>query len=409
MKKPSRLHRKLPDWAKPFCSIQIGSKSYDDESIISVKISYGSGSSSVTVPTATIEIFGNLAVAYNSDVTISFQISGGNRATRFIGRVGEQSIRDSGKSRITTIIATSKSIGLFRSNVKMNMRAGSAISDMVYAMNQEVSRKGISNVTIGRTATLWDDKTHEAKEMSAKDVVSFAEKHGVVINHFRSGEVRFQHPEDRKNELVRVAGTIPPILRSQVLAPAEYRQPNAYIDNSYSVQVRYAGESEVYTADFTDLYLEEISTKPVDKEVLDLTDLGYSKDTRYWRYPLRKATFEKMWLSYRIDSLEVDLLALMTGGYNTDIFNYLTSLNEGEMLSLGGDWDKYLQGAKVVSGYEETLTHQGYRMSLTLIDPRIYFGFNGWTDPLPELPIYVWDQAGSMRWDENTRTWEETN
>lgn len=410
MRKESRLYKNCGN-LKPFCTVQIGNNVYSDDQIISVEINYGKESSdnSVDIPTATIVIGGKIDLSYNQKVVIKNPVieklyPNGYPGIRFVGRVGSQSLDDPGEHGIkkTTIVATSATIRLFRSDRNFTVHGSSTLAHAVNMLSEELSRLKLDIPKIHFTGQMWTDRFFESKEVNTRDIISILEKNAISVCHLRNGHLHVMHPQDRAEKLNSEINSRYAILTSQVLSSAKHTQPLSYLDRRTIVKYREKGKEGILEDDWTKYYLPSGADYPTESSYIDLSDLIYDNEenTRYWRYGIRAATYRSMYLSWQTPTIELDLLKLMNGSeYDKNIFMQIIKSNEGDTIILGGDWDDDIKGPKVIQGYSESITHEGWKIKLSISDSRMVFGYPAWWDVLPRPPARVWNQAKGLAWN----------
>lgn len=404
----------------PFATVQIGNETYTDDKIMSIEMNYGKSGqdNSVEVATATIEIAGHHPMSYNQRVVIKvpglaqkFPATGAE--TRFVGRVGNQTWGDRGdrKKPLTKIVATSGTVRLFRSDREFNFSKNHTMAHMVNDLSGELKRLKIDLPRIQFSGKMWTDSLYEQKTMDTREIMALLEKNSVVMSHLRTGGLLAMHPQDMAERVKADVSRLLPIQRSEALAPAEHSQPISYIDQRVTVNYRAKGIEGVLSEDWTRTYLPVGADYPTDATEIDMTELEYDngEGTRYWRYGIRAATFRSMYLAWQTPSIKIDLLHLLNGtAYDKKMFRQIVTSNEGDSIIFGGDWSQALQGPKIIQGYTESITPDGWEIAYSLADPRMVFGYSSFWLPLPAPPAYTWAQATHKSWNTPANTtWEE--
>lgn len=402
----SRLYRKLPPTSTPFATVTIGNKIYDDKKIISIKINYGKRGNSLIaeIPTATIELSGKIPLAYNENVEISFNLPG--ITNRFLGRVGAQSINDiSNKKHISTIIATSHTIRLFRDESKFD--AYNTVHTLAHAIGFMYDRATINKVPGGAgyvSSAMWDKDYFRVGEYTSKDVLQIFEQLGIAVVHRRAGSCYYAHPKDRIKEMERALSTAYPLQRSEALSPATHEQPTSYIDARPRLIYYALGDDTPQYVDIFTKYFPDVEIPRLTKDT-EIRDFVYTTDS--WKYPARINLMQNAVKKWSTPSITVDMLLLKNGNsYNKKMFTQLANLEEGGFIVFSGDWDKELRGAKVVQGITETLNAQGWSIEFSLADPAAVIGYSEIYDPMPAPRELTWAQQTGT-WGNQTKKWGE--
>lgn len=387
--------------------VKIGGKTYRDNEIINVSISYGKSDLGLApvVPTATVQILGKLPLSYNVDIEISTSIYGISK--RFVGRVGAQSYTDkNNKVKITSISATGHTIRLFRDETIFN--AYNSINTLGHAVQFMYNRASLNKVPGGSkniSKSMWaKDYFSEIKNYTSKEVLQIFEQVGVGVLHNRDGSHRYVHPQDRLEEMATALATAYPLQRSEALSPATHEQVTSYIDARPRLVYYLAGDDTPQYADIFSKYFRgvEIPRQVKDTEIKDFV---YSTDA--WKYPARINLMQNAVKKWSTPSITVDMLMLKIGNsYDQKLFTQLANLNEGEFIIFSGDWDGELRGAKVVQGISETITAQGWDIEFSLGDPSAVIGYSEIYDPMPAPREITWNQKTST-WDTEPTRWDE--
>lgn len=414
----TKLYRKAVGLT-PFAEVQVGSVTYTDSQIISLEINYGRSGLGLApeVPTASIEVVGKHPLSYNQRVTIKLpkleaKYPANDPEIRFIGRVGAQTWadQDNGRAR-TTIIATGDSIRLFRSEATFTFGPSNSLAHIVGKLSDELTRLKIPLPKIGFSGAMWTDRVNGELELSTGDILALLEKNSISVSHMRWGALVIEHPADRVDTVLNAVENKRPILRSEAISPAEHSQPISYIDKRVLVRYKAKGIAEPILDDWTRTYLPVGAEFPTDSTTIDMTELDYdnAENTRYWRYGIRAKVHQTMYLAWQTPSITVDLLHLYNGSsYDKETFRQLITAREGDIITFGGDWPGELQGPKVIQGYTETITQDGWGVKYSLGDPRFVFGYSSFWNPLPRTKAYTWNQAKGLSWNSQAgTTWNE--
>lgn len=391
--------------AEKFIKVTIGNKVYGDDDIISLSINYGKSSSSLAlaVPTATIEIYGNVPLSYNSDVKIETEIKG--IESRFIGRVGSQELEDSDTSdRVSRIIATSHTIRIFRDNTTFN--AYNEINTLGHAVNFMFDRSKSRKVPGGTqtpSSRMWAEDYFRRGVYKSKDVLGIFESLGIGVLHTRSGGVVFHHPLDRIQDMRAALLWSMPLQRSEALSPAMHEQATSYLDARPRLVYWRKGEESPRYADLFSRYMRgvEIPTATDDKEIKEFV---YTTDS--WRYTAMIHLMQQSVNKWNTPRITVDLLGLKTGTpYEKEIFKQLVNTQEGEFIIFSGDWERAFRGAKVVQGIEEKITAESWDITFSLANPEAVLGWSELDTPMPKPLELTWAQQ-TGRWADQKERWE---
>lgn len=403
----SKLYRRLPESAIPFATVKIAGRTYGDNRIKSIKISYGKNGPSTepVAPTATIEIVGKLPIFYNANVEITININ--NALERFIGRVGNQSYIDySNTKKVSTIVATGHSIRLFRDESEFN--AYNNVNTLGHAVQFMYTRSLANRVPGGSgspSAAMWaPDYFREVKKYKAKDILSLFDKIGVATLHHRNGAVRYIHPKDRIEDMKMSLEWNLPIQRSNAISPATHEQATSYVDgNPRLVYYMRGSDKPRHSAEFSRHFPGyELPTRYED---LEISELEYTTDA--WKYPARVHLFRTIQKRWSTPSITVDLLTLLNGNkYERSLFNQLCNMEEGGFIVFSGDWDQDLRGAKVVQGIEESITPEGWKITFSLANPSAVFGWSELDNPMPAPLEMTWAQKTGT-WGQAKKKWSE--
>ncbi|MBM7052215.1 hypothetical protein [Rothia sp. ZJ1223] len=394
-----------------FVNVSIGGKIYNDNDIERIKINYGSGSYGITakIPSAIIRLPGKISMSYNLPVNITYNIYGD--IVRFVGRVGAQKYLDTGVGEdVSEIIATTHTIRLLRDENKYISEPGHhtpahAIHYM-YNLANTLKVPGGKGIISG---SMWDKDTFtERKEYKAKEILGLLEKLGVAVTHNYDGSLSYRHPADRVDQMRKALENDMPLQRSNALSPATHEQPTSFVDTRPRLVYRVTGSTQQQIADYFSRLMRgvEIPLYTTDEEI---TDIQFSADYGNYKFPANRAVYNAISTSWQTPSITVDMLSLLNGNsYAQQLAKQIVTTPEGGFIIFGGDWPEELRGPKTVQGITETIDATGWKIELSLGDPRAVFGWNP-EDPyhlMPEPRTLTWAQQ-TGKWAEETKKWSE--
>lgn len=198
----------------------------------------------------------------------------------------------------------------------------------------------------------------------------------------------------------RLAST-PTLLRSQVLAPAEWNQPNEVNSELYSFLHTNAAGVVIRQ----DLQYTYSGTNIPDFDVteIDWTQLRLN-DTGHFLYAARAYIMRESSQRWFIGGVTIDLLRLMRSPnrYDREVAGFLLTLEVGESLNLAGDWPIDVSGVYFAASIKEHISADEWSLEIGLIPFLWVFG-----EQSPEVPALVWDSFTTV-WDDETRTWDAT-
>lgn len=416
----SNLYNQLPEyWHKPIVEINIDGKIYRDDKILDYSITYGNSGTdlSVSIPSASIQIFGKLPIKYNS--FISIDVNAGpillyRKIRRFTGRVATQSIKVLRNGNyVTSINATSSSLGLFRSSAKKVFTGGPGQGHLYDAVQFVISQgTGIRGLSFKSTAELGVMErmafVDKAKEYAVSDILSLLEKNACAVWHGRDGSLKFVHTESVERSVKEAIKNLRPILKERTLPSVEISQDKGYVDTRVKCQfVRQGTGGRVDEADWS-REMFPAGSYPRKTEIIDLTDLAYRDEL--WNYGYRAALLREYEVKYKIPSISFSLPALAgdTDKYYYRLFNQLLDLEEGSWVAFGAEWDSEITGLLMCKGFTERMTPAGWTIDISLVDARYLFGFTRWRDKLPDPLAFTWEQfAKKAVWNTTSPSWKD--
>lgn len=402
---------------KTWITLEIGRFTYDASKIIEVSITFGKQGASVeaAVPSATVKIYGAVPLeTYGATSRIRTVHAG----LRFTGRVAQMKVEETSKQRqvITTLTLVSQTVRLFRSNNRFHFTPNIGVEGMIERLATESRTLKLPDLSIGSWGSVPGRIADSSELWSTGEITEFLTKIAFSPLHLRSGALVFMSPQWRNETVVKAARESRPILKRHVLDGVEYAQDIAYIDKRILADVLLSADNpdnpdrvqKVRTFDWTKNYLPPGVPEPVQTHTVDLTKFVFT--TNDWRFALRMATFQNLYLSLQIDGITVDMARLvqgaMTSTYDAAMLQDMMRLEEGENVVLDNTFGR-VAGVKCVQGFTETYTTHSWTLALNLADPRTVFGFSDWWTSLPQQRAFNWNQFTTL-WSYQTKTWRES-
>lgn len=410
MKRPSRLYRRLSAAGIPTPLLRVdvdGFNPMSDDEIRSIVIHRGKAGPSGGVPGSTFEMTVN---GYRSSLTGASTsltllpaasiagLTGANPLAltpRYSGRASTFSVHDSGKRReSTTMSATSWSALFGGHSAQFNIPGGTYVADLLTTILQPphwpippVEYRG-SRIPYGRLVEPIVGKTY------SELISAYTTRMDILVRDKHDGTMEILSlPHRSEAALLRMEMDLP-LTRSQVLAPAEWRQDMWQNRKNYFVQVSrqdgsYAG---LNYGDQSDLTRTE--------QVIDLTDLWFVED-EHWNMLGSAHRWREYTGAYSLPSSRIDLLHLLTSEHEADRIQAgrLLELEPGDPVFLSGDWWTGIRGIQFAQEITETIGPDGWHLDLALTPYEHVIGDQG---PIP--PPRVWNSA-AWPWDDETRTW----
>lgn len=419
--KPGRLHRVLdragiaPGLPKFFLGFSDEGGSYSDASIVSFamnrgKSSRGGGYTPATVEAqylgepATEELSGrHMRVALGQQASNDLAALVGTTQEQILnrgqGRVGslEVSDRGNGKQPVTTAVAASwLNMNKYLKATTTPLGGQTLYNVLQSSIPQE--QQAYINVHFHGVSDFVASSQDPVTFSEALD--KFAVEPGILLRERRDGDTDVMSIGFRKEWADYKMTVEVPLTRAQVLAPAQWSQPNEEI----GARVQYTAVNPAGTQ-FTLL--------------IDPTDNGFrmreliEKDWSYIRTEGSTGQLTKEALAivydrnpqdFRLPSVRVDLLSLIASGrsYHLAQVSNLLRLEAGDPVFLSADWPPMIQGVQFAEGVKETITPDSWEIELSLLP---YSSVTGIT-PSPVVPGRVWDSMPG-RWDDQIKRWDE--
>lgn len=410
--KPGRLYRKLHDIPKPlFAVITSPLPNINDDDIRKIIITRGKSDNSGGVHPSVLEVeldnnlvgkAGNIISVYINFAARNALAAklGGSAAeasymgARFVGRLGKQSMNDTGKLPNNTFMCSSWSAQLSYSPDVHSVPSGTNMGilfDRILKPSYLAAR--IPVIKQGSYDSTFDDSTGSYSDLIGK----FAGDIGILVRDTRDGSLEvLPMPYRRDNALASIQTSLP-LTRGQALSPATWVQPNETPAVEY--RLKYRDAANVVKTIVTSPTGAVTGTAPVE----DLDWTYFRAYTDQWRYVhgLRSAAFDDR---FRLEEVTVDLLELISSPYeyHRKQASYILRMQVGDPVYLGGDWPSALRGVHFAEGMTEEITSESWTVTMNLIRFRELTG----DEATGTIPARVWDQA-TYPWDTETRKWDE--
>lgn len=410
--KPGRLYRKLHDIPKPlFALLTNPLPNITDDNIRKIIINRGKSDNSGGVHPATMEVeldnnlvgqAGNiiaLVINFGARNALAAKLGGGEAesaymASRFRGRLGKQSMYDTGKIPTNTLMCSSWSAQLSYSPDVHSVPSGTDVGILLerilrpsyLAARIPVIKQGTYDATYGESTGTYSDL-----------ISKFAGDVGILVRDTRAGDVEIlPMPYRRDNALASIETSVP-LTRAQALSPATWVQPNETPAVEY--RLKYRDAANVVKTIVTSGTGTVTGTAPVE----DLDWTYFRAYTDQWRYVhgMRSATFDDR---FRLEEVTVDLLELISSPYeyHRRQASFILRMQVGDPVFLGTDWPTSLRGVHFAEGLKEEITPESWTVTMNLIRFRELTG----DEAVGTIPARVWDQA-NYSWDTETRKWDE--
>lgn len=433
MRKMSRLWKRL-GLSEPLISVWTehdSSFSLDDHDIASVTINRGAANGVFGAQEHTIEIqtivSRQVRTGYpiHCDLTASGEQhiesllgSGtGDFRSRYFGRIGRQTADDNGgiadPSRWHTTLYGSK----WQTQLRNSDRIGNQIDGvpLMYLFDHFMSPPidGVPylpqpdfpspNQHYGQMVN--DYELGEAHLTYSDFARKYLEAPGYYVQNTREGRDRILTIEKRWADATAGIETQLPLSRAQVLAPAQWDQPNE--DRPHNHQVKFRDATGAVRT-------RTVGPAPNDVRIPvtehDVSYLQFPTDDQPVQMNRTRYADQRTDTGYRIPTLEIDLLRLIDSQNRADRIqaHQLLKLEMGDPVFLSNDWNPYLRGIHFATGITERITAAGWNLTLSLMPSGTVVGY--WP---PEVPPRVWDsfqhdwKLETRWWDGPASNWEE--
>ena len=404
--KPGRLYRKLKPTLPLFrFTTEIGTY-LDDDAITGVTIQRGSDSPDGGITPTTLEIgFTSFAaVQTGNHCELNLTTTGANLLEslvgaaaslvqeRFYGRIGKQTVDDTGLRQRTTFLASSWAAQLGKVQKGWAPPVGTNVGDVIAELMTATALPRLQPPVRMGPASQYGS-VHQAQDTQTfSDFNKWTTDLGFTVRETRAGRHQIlTHPQRWQSALDGMDSSVP-VIRAQALAPATWSQSNDGIPRTH--RLTWGSGTGTNTATWGP---EDPTAIFVD---YDLTHARFN-DEDHVRAEGNRRRMSEWESSYSIPSVEIDLLQLITSNrkYDRDQAARLLTMQVGDPVYLSGDWPIQLQGIHFATGITETITGHGWSLKLSLHESHVVVGTVS-----PTVPARAWDSA-TYPWDDEPRTW----
>lgn len=400
----SRLYRLTRAYPRPLFSVSWpGWIDHDDDSITSISIrrgktSPGGGTDPTIVtlgvnraapnrPGDTITVRMTDAFAYALAPRLGVQAS--SITHRAVARVGAMHITDTGPRQLSEVTATSWIAQASISPNRISAGTNRAVSNVIVDFLRPPSIADKIGTIWVRGA--WDQVMGFTDETYSSYMGKVTRDIGNLVRPMRNGSTEIMAVDYRRDTAIAASTSRQAIGRRQALSPATWEQPTDVRGNEYVV---------TYTDGATNQPAEYVTGAGAVRTTVDWTHIRWISE----RYKLQAQAMRAQGLSSLLTVPEVrfDMTALLgsTNVWDRTIAGQLLQLEQGDAVTLGGDWHPSLRGIFFAEGITETISGHGWEIALSLVP---YSWVIGETSPV--IPPHYWDQAVT-KWDDETRTWD---
>lgn len=338
---------------------------------------------------------------------------GGNTANivrRYFGRIGKQTVDDIG-GRLnfdkwgTTIYASKWQSQLRRFEREGDQINGSHVVDLfehfmdptIYHITHLPTPEFPSHES--RYGVMRNNYSNEERRITYSEFSNkYLEAPGYYVKNMRAGHDRVMTIERRWTEALQRLETHIPLLRSQVLSPATWEQPNEDVPSNHMV---------VYQTQDGEWRRRTIGPDTNDERIPltehDVSYIGWQLMEQPTTMLTVRYARERLDSGYRVPTVEIDLLRLIDSDSVADRrqARQLLEMEMGDPVFFSSDWHHQLRGVHFAEGITETIAHDQWTLSLSLTPSISVVG---------EWPIHVpavtWDSA-PVWWDNALNTWDE--
>lgn len=414
MTKISRLWRRLGVTEPLFRVWNEDGLEMNDHVITEMSIHRGSAGPDWGVHTQTLEFSSILyeSVRTNQNVHVDLtdygtlllnRLSGASRngiKPRFNGRIGKQSVEDRGiDGEHTTYSCATWEAQLKNLAIPVKPPSGSNVGSFVVALATTAG----SNLPPIPTWHWPAPREYYGFVRSGYEPVTYSEgidkwtaDLGLYVQTARDGRNWvLPHQYRWEQALAKLDGAMP-LTRSQAVSPATMEQPGESIPDRH--QVLFYRNEELTAVVFGDQW-----DNPNIKLVRH--DMNYVDFRNNDRQPLqtgnalgRQARVDR----YRLPALTFNLLYLLTSEHapHRDQARQLLELEAGDAVYLSADWRHQLRGVYFATGIDESISPDGWEITLNLSTARETVGYVS-----PDVPARTWESAG-YPWADESRQWQ---
>lgn len=413
--KVSRLWRKL-GVTQPLVRVwNNAGLDLNDHVIQSIKISRGSSEPEDGIHTPTAEVAVNTFDEVRSDekfridltayaTNLISELCGADRdkiRPRFYGRIGRETVTDitTRKRRMTLYAASwdaqlrnikTKYTPSYNENVASFLIRTAAAPGSGLPSRPEWTRPATGEQYGYVRRTDEEPVTYsEAIDKWAKDIGLYVQTRRDGSNRILTHELRWQWALDRLQ-------TEMPITRSHAVSPATWEQPSADIPKSHRVLWSNTDGDQAGSWGWN----VENPNMPV--EIHDMSHVRWWTNEFQPKASGRTYQQRNMLTQYRLPSITFDILRLLTSSSHPQRRQaaQLISLEPGDPVFLSGDWHLQLRGIHFAVGIEESITPDGWEITLNLADSREVVG-----EASPRVPPRTWESA-QFQWMNASGTWQ---
>ena len=403
--RPGRLYRRLAGWPMPLLNVVSPSLgTLTDAEVSSVTIRRGSGS--VQHEPATVEVALTDYAPVISDETLTvkltsgaayriFQLTGAGTGTtpaRFSGRVGRQTVEDTGRRQVSTLFGSSWTVQAARTDEPRTMAATLSTGSVAATLLAPSYIADKINVTFNGTFDpLAETMTGSFSDLFPKVTSDI----GTYVSERRNGQVIVQSWTERRARADAAPTSVLPLTRSAALSPAGWEQPNEVRGSEYRIKLTTTAGA-TYIAEIGNAGGGLSGTRPVR----DLDWTYFVAETDGWKYAYALAS-QGLDLFYRVPTVRFDILELLASdspGLRRQA-GQLLSLEAGDPVTFSSDWPVPLRGVLMADGITEQITGSSWEIELSLTPYRWAFG-----DWSPQVPARMWGSARNT-WASEPRTW----
>ncbi|MFF5793967.1 hypothetical protein ACFY5D_18135 [Paeniglutamicibacter sp. NPDC012692] len=317
---------------------------------------------------------------------------------RFTGRLGATSVEDTGKRFITTYTAASWIAQMNYSPKHYTPLTGEPVLSVIAGLLDAANAARGINVNLFGSSDII--ATDQEKTLCRDGLGKYATDLGILLQETRDGRTNvFGHLWRISNAAAKLA-TQMPLTRSQAISPAAWEQPNErpavkvdykITNNTGGIATRSASTSNP-TGELRETVEKDwsyVQVAGVDNQLYrEAYGVVHSSSTRVFSVP----------------SITIDLLYLIGSDreYHRRQAAQLLELEAGDPVFFSGDWPEALRGAHFAEGITETITHNEWRLELSLVPYAHAVG----DTPTPVVPARVWESA-TYPWESESRTWNQ--
>ena len=249
---------------------------------------------------------------------------------------------------------------------------------------------------------IFDTVATQQEAINFRDAVSkFGSDIGVCLLETRQGITRVTSLPYRAADATAKAALLMPLIRSQAIAPAIWRQSNDAPAITLKYMITNASGNIVTRTIEVQTWDPAFETVEVDwsymKSASNGTD-GQSYQEGYAR------VFESSTRIFSVPTVSVDMIHLIGSDkqYHRAVAAQILRMEVGDPVFFSGDWPTVLRGTHFAEGIIETITPDSWNIEFSLVPWAHVLG----AAPQPEINPRVWDSA-IHTWDQDTNQWQQ--